>query len=185
MAPGQAFNLAEVPGSLLPRDKAQWAELSENGMWGIPTVFAIIIILFSVIFGFAGLLFITGLWVDKLSPWLEDRRRRRSEAPQQQENEPKPQPTRQHKPMRLPPLQNLRVHNPKRKVENPCLAVMSSVLACWASAGYNATGCLAVENQLRHCMDGPKAPKPPSNTINYHLGRLQKSVTDTRPGGGR
>lgn len=33
-----------------------------------------------------------------------------------------------HKPMRLPPLKRLRVHNPKREVENPCLAIMSSVL---------------------------------------------------------
>lgn len=30
--------------------------------------------------------------------------------------------------MRLPPLKRLRVHNPKREVENPCLAIMSSVL---------------------------------------------------------
>ncbi|KAL6852538.1 40S ribosomal protein mrp10 [Amphichorda felina] len=83
-----------------------------------------------------------------------------------------------HKPMRLPPLKRLRVHNPTREVENPCLAIMSSVLACWASAGYNATGCLAVENQLRHCMDGPKLPRPASNTINYHLGRMKNAVTD-------
>lgn len=55
-------------------------------------------------------------------------------------------------------------------------------IACWASAGYNATGCLAVENQLRQCMDGPKAPKAPTNTINYHLSRFQTAVTDTKKG---
>lgn len=50
-------------------------------------------------------------------------------------------------------------------------------VACWASAGYNATGCLAIENQLRQCMDGPKPPRPSPNTINYHLGRMKKFVT--------
>lgn len=115
------------------------------------------------------------------------------------------------KPIRLPPLKTLRVHNPQRKSENPCIAIMSNVLgrssrplehaddtahaiagrfggqdeadisrwgnlACWASAGYNATGCLAVENQLRACMDGPKVPKAPASTINYHLSRMQKYV---------
>ncbi|KAH7193848.1 uncharacterized protein B0J16DRAFT_336134 [Fusarium flagelliforme] len=85
-----------------------------------------------------------------------------------------------HKPIRLPPLKTLRVHNPKRQVENPCIAIMSSVLACWASAGYNATGCAAVENQLRKCMDGPAAPPAPTNTINYHLARMQKYMTGPR-----
>lgn len=33
-----------------------------------------------------------------------------------------------HKPMKLPPLRVLRVRDPKRKVENPCIAVMSTVL---------------------------------------------------------
>jgi hypothetical protein len=33
-----------------------------------------------------------------------------------------------HKAIRLPPLKTLRVHDPKRKVENPCIAIMSSVL---------------------------------------------------------
>ncbi|KFA73199.1 hypothetical protein S40288_07953 [Stachybotrys chartarum IBT 40288] len=81
-----------------------------------------------------------------------------------------------HKPIRLPPLKKLRVHDPKRKVEQPCVAVMSTVLACWASAGYNAAGCAAVENQLRKCMDGPKAPPPGTNTVNYHLGRMKSNV---------
>lgn len=81
------------------------------------------------------------------------------------------------KPIRLPPLKTLRVHNPKRKTENPCIAIMTNVLACWASAGYNATGCLAIENQLRSCMDGPPVPTVPASTINYHLTRMQKYVT--------
>ncbi|KAF4958121.1 hypothetical protein FGADI_2629 [Fusarium gaditjirri] len=36
--------------------------------------------------------------------------------------------TGRHKAIRLPPLKTLRVHNPKREVENPCIAIMSSVL---------------------------------------------------------
>ncbi|CAM1500435.1 Fc.00g095970.m01.CDS01 [Cosmosporella sp. VM-42] len=88
--------------------------------------------------------------------------------------------TGRHKPMRLPPLKTLRVHNPKRSVENPCIAIMSSVLACWASAGYNATGCMAIENQLRTCMDGPPPPPMPANTINYHLSRMQKYMTGAK-----
>ncbi|KAM0425598.1 hypothetical protein ACHAPT_009129 [Fusarium lateritium] len=79
-----------------------------------------------------------------------------------------------HKAIRLPPLKTLRVHDPKRKVENPCIAIMSSVL------GYNATGCAAVETQLRKCMDGPKPPPAPANTINYHLSRMQKYMTGPR-----
>ncbi|KOS20250.1 37S ribosomal protein MRP10 [Escovopsis weberi] len=82
-----------------------------------------------------------------------------------------------NKPIRLPPLKTLRVHNPKRQVENPCIAIMSSVLACWASAGFNVAGCAAIETQLRQCMDGPPPPPAPANTINYHLGRMQKYVT--------
>ncbi|EHK18553.1 uncharacterized protein TRIVIDRAFT_50964 [Trichoderma virens Gv29-8] len=84
------------------------------------------------------------------------------------------------KAIRLPPLKTLRVHNPKRQPENPCIAIMSSVLACWASAGYNAAGCAAIENQLRKCMDGPAPPPAPANTINYHLSRMQKYVTSPR-----
>ncbi len=55
-------------------------------------------------------------------------------------------------------------------------------LACWASAGYNAAGCAAIETQLRQCMDGPK-PQPASpNTINHHMGRLGKHITyDGKP----
>ncbi|PFH58524.1 hypothetical protein XA68_13567 [Ophiocordyceps unilateralis] len=76
--------------------------------------------------------------------------------------------------MRLPPLKVLRVHTPKRKPENPCVAIMSSVLACWASAGFTAAGCAVLETQLRQCMDGPPPPAAATNTINYHLGRMKK-----------
>ncbi|KAH7312729.1 37S ribosomal protein Mrp10 [Stachybotrys elegans] len=82
-----------------------------------------------------------------------------------------------HKPIRLPPLKVLRVHDPKRRAEPHCVAVMSTVLACWASAGYNAAGCAAVENQLRACMDGPKPTPPGASTVNYHLARMKKHVT--------
>jgi hypothetical protein len=35
------------------------------------------------------------------------------------------------KAIRLPPLKTLRVHNPKRQPENPCIAIMSSVLGTY------------------------------------------------------
>ncbi|KAK0382938.1 hypothetical protein NLU13_8854 [Sarocladium strictum] len=80
------------------------------------------------------------------------------------------------KPIRLPPLNTLRVHAPKQQTENPCIAIMSTVLACWASAGYSAAGCASLENQLRQCMDGPKPAPPAPSTVNYHLKRMQKHV---------
>ena len=62
------------------------------------------------------------------------------------------------------------------------LTIPPPILACWASAGYNAAGCAAIETQLRQCMDGPK-PQPASpNTINHHMGRLGKHITyDGKP----
>ncbi|KAJ0163543.1 37S ribosomal protein MRP10, mitochondrial [Colletotrichum tanaceti] len=80
------------------------------------------------------------------------------------------------KPKRLPPVKNLRVRQPNKPEANPCINVMTTVLACWASAGYNTTGCAALENALRNCMDQPKQPKKPSSTINYHLGRMYDKV---------
>ncbi|KAL3962489.1 hypothetical protein ACCO45_004012 [Purpureocillium lilacinum] len=66
-----------------------------------------------------------------------------------------------HKPIRLPPLKTLRVHAPKRQPENPCIAIMSSVLA--------------------PAVHGRSPPPPaPANTINYHLSRMQKYVTSPR-----
>ncbi|CAN8104371.1 unnamed protein product [Discula destructiva] len=78
------------------------------------------------------------------------------------------------KPMRLPPLKVLRVKNPNRKSENPCITVMSSVLACWASTGYASATCSGVEQALRTCMDGPQEVPARKNNINYHLSRFQK-----------
>ncbi|KAI3394664.1 hypothetical protein diail_2474 [Diaporthe ilicicola] len=78
------------------------------------------------------------------------------------------------KPMRLPPLRVLRVRNPNKQEGNPCVPIMSSVLACWASAGYAAAGCAVIEQSLRECMDGPKPPPKKRNNINYHLSRFKK-----------
>ncbi|KAK4101204.1 mitochondrial ribosomal protein 10 [Parathielavia hyrcaniae] len=80
------------------------------------------------------------------------------------------------KPIRLPPLRSLRVRQPNRHEPNPCLTIMSSVLACWASAGYQGRGCTTVEQALRTCMDAPPAPAKGSNTINYHLARFSKRL---------
>ncbi|KAK0736058.1 hypothetical protein B0T21DRAFT_383708 [Apiosordaria backusii] len=79
-------------------------------------------------------------------------------------------------PIRLPPLQKLRVRNPNKREPNPCLTIMSSVLACWASAGHTGRACNTVEDALRACMDAPKPPPKPSNTINYHLQRLSSKL---------
>ncbi|KAI1174563.1 37S ribosomal protein Mrp10 [Nemania sp. FL0916] len=81
------------------------------------------------------------------------------------------------KPVRLPPLKTLRVRNPNVKPERPCMALMSSVLSCWASAGYNAAGCIQVEEALRACMDAPPPPPPRRSEVNYHLARFKDRVT--------
>ncbi|KAH8594794.1 hypothetical protein B0O99DRAFT_624730 [Bisporella sp. PMI_857] len=83
-------------------------------------------------------------------------------------------------PMRLPPLKKLKVRRPNAGESNPCLAIMSSVLTCWASAGYNVEGCQAVETQLRMCMDGPKLASTKKNTINYHLSRMYPNLVGPR-----
>ncbi|KAG9249233.1 hypothetical protein BJ878DRAFT_485328 [Calycina marina] len=83
-------------------------------------------------------------------------------------------------PMRLPPLSKLKVRRPNAGEVNPCLAIMSSVLTCWASAGYNVAGCQAIEMQLRQCMDAPKQPARPKNTINYHLSRMYPNLVGPR-----
>ncbi|KAK3386069.1 hypothetical protein B0H63DRAFT_523393 [Podospora didyma] len=88
-------------------------------------------------------------------------------------------------PIRLPPLKRLRVRNPNKSESNPCIAIMSTVLSCWASAGYNTAGCQHIENTLRACMDAPKAPPKPNNTINYHLRRLSDHVITVGPKGGK
>ncbi|RYO74023.1 hypothetical protein DL770_011789 [Monosporascus sp. CRB-9-2] len=81
------------------------------------------------------------------------------------------------KPIRLPPLKVLRVRNPNGQRERPCMAIMSSVLACWASAGYSTAGCAQVEQALRNCMDGPQPSPPRSSEVNYHLGRFKDRLT--------
>ncbi|KAM3416941.1 hypothetical protein BST61_g8528 [Cercospora zeina] len=52
---------------------------------------------------------------------------------------------------KLPPLPKLRVRKPNKGEANPCLAIMSSMLGCWASSGYSTAGCAAIEQQLRGC----------------------------------
>ncbi|KAI0393563.1 mitochondrial ribosomal protein 10 [Xylariaceae sp. FL0594] len=81
------------------------------------------------------------------------------------------------KPMRLPPLRRLRVHNPNGTKERPCVGIMSTVLTCWASTGYSPTGCAQVEAALRACMDGPKPPQPKGSQINKHLSQFKDRVT--------
>ncbi|KEZ40927.1 hypothetical protein SAPIO_CDS7819 [Scedosporium apiospermum] len=83
------------------------------------------------------------------------------------------------KPIRLPTLNRLRVKNPNPKQENPCVRVMASLLACWASSGYNTAGCAIIEQQLRTCMDAKRPPPLPKSNINYHLSRFQKRFTGT------
>ncbi|KAH8890255.1 hypothetical protein GQ53DRAFT_607436, partial [Thozetella sp. PMI_491] len=80
------------------------------------------------------------------------------------------------KPMRLPPLERLRVRNPNRTEVSPCVTVMISVLTCWASAGHNTPACAGIESALRSCMDAPAPPAKPKNTINYHLMRFSNSL---------
>ncbi|KAI1147762.1 hypothetical protein F4825DRAFT_128986 [Nemania diffusa] len=82
-----------------------------------------------------------------------------------------------HKPIRLPPLKTLRVRAPNAKPERPCMAIMSSVLSCWASVGYSIVGCAQVEQALRACMDGPRPPPPRKSEVNYHLGRFKNTLT--------
>ncbi|KAL1844878.1 hypothetical protein VTK73DRAFT_1629 [Phialemonium thermophilum] len=84
------------------------------------------------------------------------------------------------KPMRLPPLKHLRVKNPNKTEKNPCTLVMSSVLACWASQGYNTAGCTAIEQALRECMDTPKPAQKTGSSINYHLARMYKNMVGPR-----
>ncbi|KAL9942387.1 hypothetical protein ACHAP9_007337 [Verticillium nonalfalfae] len=75
------------------------------------------------------------------------------------------------KPMRLPPLKGLRVRAPlNKKTESPCVSMMSSLL------GFNTSGCAALENALRTCMDSPPPQDAPRNTINFHLARMYDRV---------
>ncbi|KIH94262.1 37S ribosomal protein Mrp10, mitochondrial [Sporothrix brasiliensis 5110] len=81
------------------------------------------------------------------------------------------------KPPKLPPMEVLRVKDPVvNKGTDPCIVAMSSVLACWASVGYNAAGCAAVEATLRQCVDSRVPQKERKSSINYHLGRFQRRL---------
>ncbi|CAO1605380.1 40S ribosomal protein mrp10 [Xanthoria calcicola] len=53
---------------------------------------------------------------------------------------------------------------------------MTSMLGCWASSGYSATGCIALEQSLRACMDQAKPKDQKKNAINYHLMRLYPNI---------
>ncbi|KAF1812203.1 mitochondrial ribosomal protein 10 [Eremomyces bilateralis CBS 781.70] len=75
---------------------------------------------------------------------------------------------------RLPPMHKFRLRRPNKMSENPCITIMSSVLGCWASSGYTTSGCMAMEQQLRACMDAQKAPQKSKSTINYHLARMYR-----------
>ncbi|RPA90062.1 hypothetical protein L873DRAFT_1821765 [Choiromyces venosus 120613-1] len=55
--------------------------------------------------------------------------------------------------MRLPPLKKFRIKKPDEPTVNPCIAVMASLLGCWASQGFTPEGCGRIEEQLRSCMD--------------------------------
>ncbi|KAL1892647.1 40S ribosomal protein mrp10 [Sporothrix stenoceras] len=81
-----------------------------------------------------------------------------------------------HKPQKLAPTKVLRVASDNQKNLSPCMTAMSTVLACWASAGFNTAGCAAVEASLRLCMDSNVRPPTSKNIINTHLGRFQKRV---------
>ncbi|CAK7206601.1 40S ribosomal protein mrp10 [Sporothrix eucalyptigena] len=89
---------------------------------------------------------------------------------------PPPKP----KTVRLTPLNVFRVRRKEIVDEDPCMAAMSSVLACWASVGYSAAGCAALEDSLRLCMDTKRTKRKDTNTINYHLTRFKSRVEGQR-----
>ncbi|KAJ5183344.1 hypothetical protein N7492_000960 [Penicillium capsulatum] len=104
-------------------------------------------------------------------------------------------------PLRLNTINHLRVRRPNQHEQNPCVTVMSTMLNCWASQGYGAEGCAALETQLRKCMDAPvhsllcsntryyglaneirvqKSQEKKKNTVNYHLMRMYPKVVGPR-----
>ncbi|EAW08311.1 mitochondrial 37S ribosomal protein mS37 [Aspergillus clavatus NRRL 1] len=94
--------------------------------------------------------------------------------------------------VRLQTIPHLRVRRPNQHEQNSCVTVMSSMLSCWASSGYAAEGCAALEQQLRQCMDAPRIfsimQKPKGdkkNTINYHLMRMYPKVVGPQKREGR
>ncbi|KAL3470580.1 hypothetical protein BJX99DRAFT_264121 [Aspergillus californicus] len=79
-------------------------------------------------------------------------------------------------PVRLNTINHLRVRRPNQTERSACTAVMSSMLSCWASSGYAAEGCIALEAQLRQCMDEKKPSTTKQNSINYHMMRMYPKV---------
>ncbi|KAG5294628.1 mitochondrial 37S ribosomal protein YmS-T [Histoplasma ohiense] len=92
---------------------------------------------------------------------------------------PKGAPTR-IKPLHLQTIQKLRVKSPNTHQANPCLAAMTSVLSCWASNRSATSGCFALEQQLRTCMDNGKPQRKGKSTINYHLMRMFPKISGPR-----
>ncbi|RKF58973.1 37S ribosomal protein mrp10, mitochondrial [Erysiphe neolycopersici] len=84
------------------------------------------------------------------------------------------------KPIRLPPLNRLNVKGASARDKNPCLSIMSSVLTCWASNGFNVVGCQNLETQLRSCMDTPNQRSQKKNTLNYHLARMLPNLVSPK-----
>ena len=78
-----------------------------------------------------------------------------------------PSMTGRHKPMRLPPLQTLRVHNPKRSVENPCIAIMSSVLGTWLPFVCMSRSFATDRNQHVGPQQATTQPAAPPSRTNY------------------
>ncbi|KAJ5246026.1 hypothetical protein N7468_001009 [Penicillium chermesinum] len=83
-------------------------------------------------------------------------------------------------PIRLNTINHLRVRRPNENEQNNCVTIMSAMLNCWASQGYNSEGCAAMATQLRACMDAPKKQEKKKNTVNYHLMRMYPKVVGPR-----
>ncbi|PYH93903.1 37S ribosomal protein Mrp10, mitochondrial [Aspergillus ellipticus CBS 707.79] len=79
-------------------------------------------------------------------------------------------------PIRLQSINQLRVKHPNKHESSPCVAVMSSMLSCWASQGQGSEGCTMIEQQLKKCMDAPKPRSTRNDPINYHLSRMYPKV---------
>lgn len=73
----------------------------------------------------------------------------------------------------LPTLPRLKVRNPViNQPTNKCYVLMSSLLNCWAANGEGSGLCVALEHDLKHCMETFKYPKEQRSSINYHTTRL-------------
>ena len=85
-------------------------------------------------------------------------------------------------PVRLQSVAKLRIKRPDKQQVNPCLGAMSAMLsescrppraskltcvACWASSGLGNAGCVAAEQTLRECMDGPVSTQSTFSTCPF------------------